>query len=157
MNLDITYVPTSRERSRAVVRAWFVWLLYAGLAGAVFAVFGIGSLARAAARHGEATVVASLAAVGGALLLFLPLIINLRSLRVGRQDQAERHINLTTARIRVDVQGVAIEAAWDKITDFRETPHQWVFRARNICLVLPKRAVPPERIAQIENFLRVTL
>lgn len=157
MDLDITYVPTRDERRRAVSHAWFVWLLYAGLAGAVLAIFGIGSLSRAAARHGEATGAAVLAAIGGALLLFLPLLINLWSLQAGRRDQAERHINLSSTGIRVDVQGVAAEVAWDKVTHFRETPHQWIFRARNTCLVLPKRAVPPERLAQVGDFLRAAL
>jgi len=67
VNLDMSYVPTARERRSAAMYPWFAWLLYAGVAGGVVAVAGAGALSRAAARHGEATGAASLAAVGGAL------------------------------------------------------------------------------------------
>jgi YcxB-like protein len=157
MDLDITYVPTAGERRDAVRRSWFVRMLYGGLVGAVLAIFGIGSLSRAAARHGEAVGVASSAAVGGVLLLFLPLLINFWLLNARRHDQAERHVKLSSTGIRMDVQGVAIEVGWDRVTNFRETPRHWTFGADNICLVLPKRAVPRERAAQLEEFLRATL
>ena len=81
LNLDFTYVPTPGERRRAVPHGWIAWLLYAGAAGGVVALFGIGALSRAAGRHGEPTGLALLAALGGALLLFLPVLISLWSVR----------------------------------------------------------------------------
>ncbi|RKS79515.1 YcxB-like protein [Actinomadura pelletieri DSM 43383] len=152
MQLEVSYVPTPRDRRRAVVFPWFVWLLYAGLVGFAIAVVGIGALSRAAARHGEATNAPALAAVGGVVLLVLPLLISLWTL-VQPMDQNERHISITPTRIRWESGGVTTEVPWARIGVVRESPHQWILGTRNQCLALPKRAVPQDRITELRDFL----
>lgn len=156
VNLDLSYVPTARERRGATAYPWFVRLLYAGLAGGVLAVVGAGALSRAAARHGEATGAASLAAVGGALLLAVPVLVSLWVYRAQVRQQAERRIHLTSAHVRVEVDGIATEIPWERVDRVREVPDQWLLSGRSFCVALPKRAVPPESAAEVEGFLRST-
>jgi hypothetical protein len=154
MKLDITYEPTGAERRRALGHSAFSWLVYAGLAGAVFALFGIGALSRAAGRHGEPTGLALLAALGGMLLMFLPLWSCLRAVQNAFGDRAERRLSITDARIRLEREGMASEFTWDEIYGLRETSHEWALRARAAVLTIPKRAVPSERTGELEAFLR---
>ncbi|RFS86766.1 YcxB family protein [Actinomadura spongiicola] len=152
MLLEVSYVPTPRDRRRAVVLPWFIRLLYAGLVGLAIAVVGIGALSRAAARHGEATNAPALAAVGGVVLLALPLLITLWT-HFQPIDQDERHISITPTRIRWESGGVTTEVPWARMGVIREGPHQWILGTRNQCLALPKRAVPQDRITELREFL----
>jgi hypothetical protein len=154
VNLDVSYVPTARERRDAAMYPWFVRLLYAGLVGGALAVAGAGALSRAAARHGEATGAASLAAVGGALLLAVPVLVSLWVYRAQLRREAERRVEITAAHVRVETEGIVTEIPWDRMEQVREAPGLWLLSGRSFCVALPKRAVPPERAAELDGFLR---
>lgn len=117
MNLDLSYVPTARERRRAVMSPWFVRLHYAGLAGGVLALAGGHALSGAAARHGETQDAAALAILGGIILLAYPVMLSLWAFHAQLRQRAER-------------------------------------RGRCFCVALPKRAVPAEKVDELEGFLR---
>jgi hypothetical protein len=153
MNLEVSYVPTTRERRRALMFHWVNWLLYAGVLGIVLAVVGIGALSRAAADHGEPAGPAA-AAVGGTLLAALPLLVSLWAGRAQIQDVEERHVRITPSGIRVRTGGLAVEMAWDGISSLRETPSQWLIAAGNHYVALPKHAVPPNQAGELGQFLR---
>lgn len=89
MNLDLSYVPTARERRRAVMSPWFVRLHYAGLAGGVLAVVGGDALLRAAERHGETPDAASLATLAGVLLLAYPVMVSLWTFHAQLRQRTE--------------------------------------------------------------------
>lgn len=154
MNLDLSYVPTARERRRAVMSPWFVRLHYAGLAGGVLALAGGHALSGAAARHGETQDAAALAILGGVILLAYPVMLSLWAFHAQLRRRAEWHVQLTPAHIRVEVEGIVTEIPWDRMERVRELRNLWVLRGRCFCVALPKRAVPAEKVDELGGFLR---
>ncbi|MFA1543336.1 YcxB family protein [Actinomadura monticuli] len=51
-------------------------------------------------------------------------------------------------------EGIVTEIPWDLMDRVREVPGQWLLSGRSFCVALPKRAVPPERAAELGGFLR---